>query len=56
MLAQACKGYDAHQTLILIRMFAGRIILVSCIVIFKFVTMATAIYGRRRLNLETSTQ
>ena len=28
MLAQACIGYDVRQTLILIRMFAGRIILV----------------------------
>ena len=53
MLAQACVGYDVLQTLIFIKMFAGRIILVSCI---KFVTMATEIYGRRRLNLETLTQ
>ena len=56
MLAQACIRYDAHKTLILIRMFAGRIILVCCIVILKFVTMTIAIYGRRRLNFETLTQ
>ena len=56
MHAQTCIRYDVPQTLILIRMFGVRIILVSCIVILKFVTMATEIYGRRRLNLETLTQ
>ena len=56
MLAQACIGYDVPQTVIFIRMFAGRIILVSCIVIFIFVTMATENYERRRLNLEKLTQ
>ena len=44
MFAQPCIGNDVPQTLILIRMFAGCIILVSCIVILKFITMATEIY------------
>ena len=44
ILAQTCIGYDVPQTLILIGIFAGRIIVVSCIVIFKFVTMATEIF------------
>ena len=56
MHAQACTRYGVPQTLILIRMFAVRIILVSCIVILKFVTMATEIYERRRLDLDTLTQ
>ena len=56
MLAQACISYDILQTLILIGMCAGRIILVSCIVILKCVTMATEIFGRRGMNLETLTQ
>ena len=56
MHAQACINYDVPQALILIRMFAVRIILVGCIVILKFVTMTTESYGRRRLNLETLTQ
>ena len=50
-----CIGYDVPQTLILIGIFTGRIIVVSCIVILKFATMATEIYERRRLNFETST-
>ena len=54
MLAQVCIGYDIPQTLIL--MCAGRIVLVSCIVILKCVTMATEIFGRRGMNLETLTQ
>ena len=56
MLAQACIGYDIPQTLILIGMCAGCIILVSCIVILKCVTMVTEIYGGRGMNLETLTQ
>ena len=40
MLAQACIGYDIPQTFILTGMCAGRIILVSCILILKCVTMA----------------
>ena len=56
MLAQAYIGYDVPQTLILIRMFARRIILFLCIVILIIVTMATEIYGRLMLTLETLTQ
>ena len=56
MLAQACIGYDIPQTLILIGMCAERISLVSCIVILKCVTMATEIFGRRGMTLETLTQ
>ena len=55
ILAQARIGYDVPQTLILIGIFAGRIIVVSCIVTLRFVTMVTEIYERRRLNLETLT-
>ena len=56
MLAQPCTGYDFPPTLILSGNCAGRIILDSFIVILKCVTMATEIFGRRWMNLETLTQ